>query len=332
MVCAAATVAALVGCGSSGASASGDDAPPNDAGIDSLPVVQPDFTLRAPPVELAPREEVTYCYYFHTGNDSDIALRKWDAKLMPGAHDVNVFFTRTDLEKPNTLSAHPCGFTTSGTSLRLVYAAQNPSDPSNAFEFPDDDGEGNHVGLPIAPGRSGFLQIHFINPTDAKLMSYVEVNAYGYHDNKLVTPAGPFVTYNTEIQIAPGTQAAPALASAGGECKVRPEWKFFSMSTHTHREGVESKVAEGTTALVTTTNWEKPQTTTWGRAGAPFYGVASGKLNYSCQYKNVESRRIFTGDTAATDETCIMLGFFFPSPDGAGAFCLDAATISPPTI
>lgn len=300
-----------------------------DAGTDpdgGTVVEQPALQIKPPAVDLAPLEEATYCFYFRTSNTSDLVIRKWDSVLPPGAHDATVYLTNTDLEKPNTLSARPCGIKTNGNSLRWVYAAQDTGDPKNALVFPDDDGEGNHVGFPLAASRSGFVQIHFVNPNNAPLSAQIEINAYTYHDNKLVTPAGAFMTYNTAIDLATGSPTAPTTGTVSGNCKVRADWKFFAMATHTYRQGVESKILDGATALVTTSNWERAGMTTWG---PEFYSFKGGSLSYQCAFKNVSNRRIVTGDTAATDETCMAIGYFFPSPDGAGGYCEDKTTIAP---
>jgi len=47
-----------------------------------------------------------------------------------------------------------------------------------------------------------------------------------------------------------------------------------------------------------------------------FFSFTSGKLLYRCYYSNLgdnAARTIHAGNSVATDEVCMALGFFFPS-------------------
>jgi len=60
----------------------------------------------------------------------------------------------------------------------------------------------------------------------------------------------------------------------------------------------------------------------WPHAPA-FYAFTSGKLTYQCEYLNPNTYEIKTGDSAATDEMCMAVGYYFPAPTGQGHFCLN---------
>ncbi len=73
------------------------------------------------------------------------------------------------------------------------------------------------------------------------------------------------------------------------------------------------------------TDWEHPGAMSWN--GAPFFSFASNKLTYHCDYLNPTNSVIMDGPSAATNEMCMAIGYFFPSPGGTGHFCLDSALI-----
>ncbi|MGH7270956.1 MAG: hypothetical protein ACREJ3_11050 [Polyangiaceae bacterium] len=72
-----------------------------------------------------------------------------------------------------------------------------------------------------------------------------------------------------------------------------------------------------TTNLVKTTDWEHPDVALWG---APdFLTVKAGdSFTYSCSYSNISSSAVTVGDTAASNEMCMAIGYYFPA---GGASC-----------
>jgi hypothetical protein len=300
-----------------------------DAGVlpmaDAGPLLPPErgFQIISPTVEINPRAEITYCFYFQTRNTSELAIQKWVSRMTPGTHDMIVYFTPTELQTPGTLATRDCGFGASGAAVPIwAYSAQTPEAEA---VLPPDDGTGTPVAQLIPSGQLGFIQMHFVNTTDAVVREHVELNAYAYAEGVQVTPAAPFVTYDTKITLQPGSALVPRPGTATRTCTVPADARFFSMSTHTHRQSIHTSVTDGdatsTTTVFDSTDWARPGTRTWN--AAPFFSFASGKLTYRCDYMNPTNRVIVTGDSAVDNETCMAIGFFFPAAMSKGHFCLD---------
>jgi hypothetical protein len=281
------------------------------------------FQIVGPTVDIDANHEVTYCYYFHTPNTTDLAIKQWASHMTPGAHDMVVYLTSSDLQTVGTLSTDRCGFTANGIGPVWVYSAQSPDD---AVTLPPDDGNGMPVGLPVRAGHSGFIQMHFVNTTASVLHAHVELDGYAYDDGVQVTPAGSFYTYSTKIDLAPGSATAPTSGMVNGACDVTPGSKFYRMAVHTHKQGIHSFVKDDTATVFDSMSWDHPVPATW--SASPFYTFASGKLSYQCEYVNPNNYRIQSGDDAATAEACMAVGYFFPSPGGAGAYCLNSSMIN----
>ena len=317
-------VIGLVACGSSPAQGPGGDdqqqpdaAPAGDAGL------QPPargFQIQSPPVDINPGVEVTYCYYFHTPNTSELAIKKWASHMTQGSHHMILYLTPSDQQPPGTMSTQRCGFG-SGTAV-WTYSAQTVDAEA---PLPADDGTGTPVGQLIKPGQSGFIQMHYLNASDSVLHAHVELNAEAYDDGVQVTPAAPFVTYNTTIDLSPGTSLSPSPGMVNGNCNVAAASKFYIMSTHTHKQGVHTFVKDGAATVFDSIDWEHPGEKTW--PASPFFSFTSGKLTYQCEYMNTANRRIITGDSAATDEMCMAIGYYFPAPAGTGHFCLNSQLV-----
>ena len=179
------------------------------------------------------------------------------------------------------------------------------------------------IGMTVQGGQPAFIQMHYLNATDKVLPVRVSLNATTYAAAETFTPASAFVTYNSNINIPGGTPATPGMASAGGSCNVSSDAKFFTMSTHAHKQAVKTQISDGAQMLFSSTDWEHPGGRTF--AEAPFYSFTSGKLTYQCDYKNPTGRPIQDGDSAVTEEMCMAIGYFFPAT--RPTFCLNSAVI-----
>jgi len=302
------------------------DAPtvPQDAGL------QPPahgFQILSPTIEIKPGIEVTYCYYFHTSNTAEVSVKQWQSRMTPGSHHMILYLTPTDQQTPGTLSTSQCGLSSGSTGPVWTYSAQTPDAESR---MPANDGNGVPVGQVIKAGQPGFIQMHYLNASDDTIHAHVELNAYAYDDGVEVTPAAPFVTFNSQIKLMPGTPAVPYKASVSGNCSVpngdngQPP-QFYVMTTHTHRQGIHTSVMDGARMVFDSTSWEHPGAVTWDKT--PFYTFTSGTLTYQCDYANPYGKTIETGDSAQDSEMCMAIGYYFPAMEGRGHFCLNSAMI-----
>src|ERR1044071_1120866 len=175
------------------------------------------FQLTSPTVDINPGAEVTYCYYFKTPNTSELEIQRWASHMTPGVHDMILYLTPNDQQPPGTMSPADCGIVKRAGGPIWTYAAHS-ADAETVL--PDNDGSGNPIGQPVKAKQSGFLQIHYLNTGTTVLHAHVELNAYAYPDGAQVTLAAPFVTFNLDISIMPGSQAQPATGMVNGTCQV----------------------------------------------------------------------------------------------------------------
>jgi hypothetical protein len=323
----------LAACGSvHGAPDVPDAVAPTDAApvVDDASLAPPvrGFQIKNPPVTVKAGQEVTFCYYFRTPNTTDLAVQKWASHMTTGSHHMIVFFTPTKLKEPGTISSDQCGFGSNGNGPVWTYSAQTPDAEA---ALPIDDGTGVPVGQIIAPGQYGFIQMHYLNASDQELQAHVELNAYAYDDGVQVTPAAPYVTYNLSIHLDPGSMQNPTPGMVNGNCPIpanadHTQPKFYVMSTHSHKQSVHTFVKDGATMVFDSTSWDHPGATAWN--ASPFFTFSSGKLSYQCEYMNPTNRTIITGDSAATDEMCMAIGYYFPAPGGIGHLCLNSSMIN----
>lgn len=316
-------VAALAACGGSKSSTGDDDQGTPDASTGDGDLQPPayGFQLKSPQLDIMPGQEITYCWYFRTPNTEAMAIKTWQSRMTAGSHHLIMFMTTSDVMPPGTLSTQSCGF--AGSNLNNIpiwtYASQN-IDTTQAL--PADDGTGKPVGQNVNANQAGFIQMHYLNATDNVIHAHVTVNAEAYAKGTAVTPSGPYITFNTQISIPAASGSTPGTASASGACTVDPSEKFYIMSTHAHKQAVETFVKDGSAMVFDSTNWEHPGAKTWD--ATPFFTFASGKLTYQCNYSNPNNYAIHTGDSAQTDEMCMATGYYFPAPGGQAHLCVNS--------
>jgi hypothetical protein len=314
---------------------SADGPPPSDGGFEPPAL---GFQVKSPLVDLDPGADLTFCYYFHMPNKADLAIKGWESLVSAGVQDIAVYQTAVDIKTPGTMSTEKCGFTANNTAPTWTYSSNNPdvsTDHHDAFTLPNDDGSPSHyhVAQAITAGQPAFMQIHFVNPTTDVLEASLKLNALAYPDNESsqVTRANAFVTFDSTINVPRSTQGVPSTAMVQGKCAVSPNLSFFSVSVHTFKQGTATQLADGTnpTPVYTGGGMKDFAPKTWD--AAPFYSFTSGSLSYQCKYSSMSNLPITSGDNEASNETCMVVGFYFSASGSAtGGYCRDGSIITAP--
>ena len=171
------------------------------------------------------------------------------------------------------------------------------------------------VGLPMPASQMLIFNIHLINPGSTSTSPKVKLNVL-YAKNATQT-AGAMVSFNAGIAVQPG-----GMQDVTGSCSPPAGSKFFAFTTHTHRHGGSTSTGAYTdvnfvrngmkTNLVHTTDWESPDVALWN---APNYlTVQSGdQFQYDCHFVNKDATLVTFGETAASGEMCMSIGYYFPA-------------------
>jgi len=280
----------------------------------------PGFTIETPAQEIAPGEEVTFCYYFRAPNAAAIGIGRFASTFDPVIANVVVYTTfdslgqPKDLQPPGTMSSTGCGFGFGGSDRTdRIYSTHEPVE---SLRMPDDDGAGNPVALELLANAAGFIEMHYLNTSDAPIIAApVRLSANGLATGVAYTKTATFTTYKGTISLPP-----LSVSSVSDSCAVPDSVKFWWFSTHTHRHATLAKVGKGAQTIVTTTDWEHPAIANFSTS--PFYPFTMGEtLTYACDYANDTNNTIHAGDSYQTDENCVAIGYFFPAVKAR--FCYD---------
>lgn len=265
------------------------------------------FKIVSSDVTLAPGEEATKCFYFRTPNTEILHVHKWVSDMTPGSHHMIYFQTLNGTQPPDG-TVDDCE--NAGTPLP-VYGAQVPHQEA---DFPLDD-VGVQLAQVVVPSSAGYFQMHYVNATDAPLTTHVELSAYALPPTQSFTRTDLFGTYNADIAIPPHATNFKVSAT----CDVTEGVKFWSMSTHAHKQAAVTTVKDSAaTTLFTSTDWEHPGEQEWT---APEFYTFSGQLTWECTYNNLgdnAASTIVDGQSARTNEMCMATGYYFPAAGPRG--------------
>lgn len=285
----------------------GDDTMTPDAEMTGSDSTAAAFEIKSTDILLPAGQEFTKCFYFHTGNAASVAINKWVSDMTPGSHHMIMFLNKSGASQPadGTIDEN-CGFGNSTSNIPAwTYAAATPHLEE---VMPTDDGAGKPLAQNIAANTPGFLQMHYLNASDTDLMVHVDVKAYALPDGATYTPTAPYITYTKNFSVPTGT------STVTGSCPAPTGAKFWTMSSHTHKQGTEVKISDSSSMVYDSTDWEHPMIKNWSTA--PFYTFASNMVSWACSYEN-PGATIMEGQSAQYNEMCMATGYFFPAPDGA---------------
>jgi hypothetical protein len=275
------------------------------------PSTCPGFEIRTPEVEVGGGEAKTFCYYFHTPNTATLGIHRFVATFGANVHHAILYATydvdwdSADRMPPGTLYEGACGFadhTASGTTAAWLFAAY---DPPAELVLPADDGFGDPLAIEIVAGQAGFLQFYVVNPDLDPVTTAVRIGA-GALATVAYTTTASYLTYNSSLNIPAMAVGYPQTQT----CATPAGVEFWWFSTHTHQLAVESELRDGGSTLVTSTDWQHPAVLSY--AAPPYYDFSTA-LTYECSYNNPNPAPVGSGNSEATDENCIGVGYFFPA-------------------
>jgi hypothetical protein len=290
------------GCGQGTSCTAGNDlpVPPADEGVQ---IATPEGAIT-----VQPNQEAFLCFYKTLPNTAAVDIGTMQSWMTPGSsHHFIAYemggggFAGGTTQPDGTLSS--CSFG-GGTWL---YATSVPGQIIE-MKMPD------HVGLPFAAGTQVMLNMHFINTGTAPAHPQVKMNFL--YAKGVQYKAAAMVSFNVGIDVPPASMSGPGKQTVSGTCTAPAGSKFFAITTHTHKHATEAKVdyvsGGKTTNIVNTTDWEHPDVGLWNAPN--FLTVKQGdSFSYSCSYANTGSSAVLVGETAASNEMCMAIGYYFPA-------------------
>jgi hypothetical protein len=289
------------GCGQGTFCTPGNDLAPPASG-QGFQIVSPSS------ITVQPGEEQFLCYYRTMPNTTEVDVGAFQSWMTTGsshhfiAYQVGQGVTGSGPAQPDgTLLSCPFG---GGT---WVYAT---SLPGTIVELQMPSG----VGLPLPASTQIMLNMHFINTSSAPVSPQVKMNIL--YTSGIKYKAASMTSYNTQIDVPAATAAGPGTQTVQGTCNAPVGSNFFIVTSHTHKHATLAEVnyvsGGQSQNLVHTTDWEHPDVRLWNSPNFLTLG-AGDSFTYSCSYSNSGSSAVLVGDTAASNEMCMLIAYYFPA-------------------
>jgi hypothetical protein len=298
----------LAACGKDPAMGGGDDTM-NPDGNSGSNLGTPAFELTSPDILLPAGQEFTKCFYFHTPNTATVAINKWVSDMTPGSHHMIMFLTPNVSNPPadGTIDENCGGVGGGGGGTNIPQWTYASATEHYEVDMPSDDGAGKPLAQNIAANSAGYIQMHYLNASDTDKMVHVDLKAYGLDSGAAYTQTDAYVTYVYQFSVPANSTGYQVNAT----CSTPAGSKFWTVSSHTHKQGKDVTIKDGSSSLYDSTDWEHPMVKNW--MAAPYYSFSSGKVSWTCTYDNPGSTAINEGPSAQTNEMCMMTGYYFPA-------------------
>jgi hypothetical protein len=257
------------------------------------------------PFDLQPGQEKFTCFHAEIPIDGEIDVHYYESKMAPGSHHFILYKLDGDAVPVGTTDQSGC---LSGFQNWIYSSAQ----PHIDLRMPEG------VAMVLNSRQRVVFDMHYINTGDKTLHAVVTLNvvlAKGKFEK-----ASSLISFNTSIRLPPH-----GMQTVGGDCTPGAGAKFFYMLTHTHRRGklatITRVLANGTMGeeLVRSTDWEVPMEHKW--LSEPLLTFQPGeKFHYSCDYQNDLDQTVTVGASAAINEMCMAITYYYPASAGGSCF------------
>jgi hypothetical protein len=285
------SVLALVGCASS------STAPAAEADDSTI-------TLTMSPFVVPAGGEVYKCQNFANPFGGEGAFDAIESHMSVGSHHLAVFY-REDITNGAIEDCSGLEFSAGpfGTQLR-----------DDRVEYPAG------IAAVIDANQGIRLNAHYVNTTSQELTPTVVFKIHKVAAGAQYQRAGLFTMTTLKIDVQPYETK-----TIGVDCTAPADMNILSATSHMHRHGVAFRSNVDGQAFYTSSTWDDPPRQSFD----PSRLIKTGdKIHFECDFVNSTADPLTFGESAATNEMCVLLGQFYPY-DTNGQVALDCSPMGP---
>ena len=265
--------------------------------------------------------EVFNCLYVSMPADAETAVPSAESHYTPGSHHFLVYRTNYPTIPDGGDTVHPCTDAEQFTGIvGSYYEAQTP-DAQRSLP--------PGVAHIFQPGEVLLLTAHYLNATGVELDTHVEFRLHTMDPANVMEEAGSVYFYNPQIAIPPTSEI-----TVRRTCPIAQDMNLALLWSHMHSRGIGFIATTDDTAatqqagdLYSTTTWSEPQPRVFPY-DPPVTLHAGSTITYACKYRNTTGQTIVSGQSALTNEMCILHGMYWPRQDSKTEMCLTGTSTS----
>jgi len=281
---------ALPACGGSALSTSDGGAPAPDL---AAMLGSQSVTLTMDPFTVAAGAEVYEYQDFVNpfgGMDTDIAA--WESHMTKGSHHLLLFYEDVKANGPLT----------DGNGLMFGPTPYGAQQPDLVIRYPEG------VAAKV-PGNKGIrLQAHYLNATQSPIDAVVTVTLHVAPSGTVKQQAGVFFMINLDVTTPP-----QSTRTVTDSCPIPFDATLIYATGHMHQHGTNFTASTNGVTFYQTSDWAQAPTAT---LQPPIHVSAGQSVTWSCTFNNMTNQPLIFGESAQTNEMCIISGQYYPVPPG----------------
>jgi hypothetical protein len=286
------------GSGSSGGggSSSGGSGDRGDGGVVSVPADSGTggvATIQTVDIQVPANTELVKCQNFKNPFGKDVALLESDSTMV-SSHHMFVFHDPSFNQDTNSVA--DC----SGIEFHdLLHMSQTPKE---AFVYP------TGVGRSLKATDGLRILVHLLNAGSTPVTAHVSVSMHAVDPSQVQTLAVALFLNNAVLVVPTGMSTQSRTFTVPSDIKV------MVAVSHMHSRAISFS---GTTSTGQTiykgTSWNEPVSEKY----SPAMPIASGTtITWACTYNNTTGQTLTFGESANTNEMCILAGTAYPATPG----------------
>jgi hypothetical protein len=282
-----------------------------DGGDDADTPLIGQYSLTWGPVAVAPSEESTQCVWMRLSNDTEIKVHQLHNLLSASSHHLIVY--KDDMDATEQLTPVACQpFTGALNTTGKIFPMMITQKHDDALTLP------HAVAYTLAPHQMIKIEMHYLNPSDAQTQATATADFFAADPTAIRDEANILFIGTPDLSLAPNAMTEVHEFFNPGRASLElANAKFFAITGHTHKLGLDVEVgtAETPTGPVTPVYaptsflWSEPETTTHK---PEFLVPTAGGFDFTCRYYNNTSATVRFGESA-NNEMCFFWAYYYPS-------------------
>lgn len=249
-------------------------------------------TLEMDSFDVPPGGEVYKCQNFANpfGGDADVSA--FESHMTPGSHHLLLFYK-------DVVSNGPLQDCSGLEFAATPYSTQLPDD---TVAFPPG------VAAAIPPSLGLRLQSHYLNTTAETVTAHVKVILHLAAPGTVTDRAAVLFIVQPNIHIPPNTTQDVTY-----DCNIPVDMSVIKTASHMHKHGTKFVSTVAGAPFYSTDTWDEPKPAFFD---PPMQLHAGDPLHFACTFQNNGPDTLTFGESAQTNEMCILGASFYPAPFG----------------
>jgi hypothetical protein len=262
-------------------------------------------------------QELFKCIYGQFPMTGVTAVNSAESHYTPGSHHMLAYRTDLTAIPEDSKGVWDCEDGAFFVHERgSYYEAQQPDEQRT---LPDG------VAHEFKSGEVIMIQAHYINTTDADLDAHVEFKLHTMDVDDVHEEAGTIYFNDTSISVPPHSKAGVTMT-----CPIPIDINLAFLWSHMHKRGTHFVVTTddpiaaeklGGAMLYEEHDWSEPKPREYPE-GEEYEIHAGSHITFSCEYENDTDNPFMFGNSAETNEMCILHGMYFPRMPSLSEQCI----------